>query len=672
MKKATEIRMDMEDFTYGLEKWIDQALDNDNVSDTMYDFVRKMYEESKQELHDLSVDIIAGQYDEEEQVSGPYLEAMNILPEKEEVYGSIYYINHRNDEESIWHLSYSIKKGQKNIIQNCHYYSVFHPETMTEEQIHDKLIDMLHRIEESEREDIDPSDSFATIIRFVDPDDDQDPEPEDEIIPVTEGQYLKTSMNPDRTAFVQMIRFDDHYALDLFGDAVEERSFIRFESDQVKALISTYRRLVSEYDMTEDDTFNKTEFDRLCKDADTFEVYEGYMDDLRKKVASIRKKAEKYGCDFTYEEVGETMKEVYTGEDNPITGEPINVMCKFIKVYAKGTAKINDWEFVASVEHTSAGNIFSKAMTDLQIPARYRTAPCTCEHCMTNRIRKDTFIIHNTKTNEFKQIGKSCLKDYTNGMSASGAVWFASIKDIFKKEEDRPVSVGGFGMKYFDTVTVLDFCAEVIRKFGYTKGSETQMSTKGQMLECWDFLHGNTRFWNPSDRDRVRDNLIRIKFDPKSEEAHQMTLDALEWIRNQEATNDYLWNLKTVCSLECVNSGRFGLLLSLFPTYNRDLEKQDQLKKERVSVHLGLIGDRITVKVESIRCLASWETQFGCNSLYKIVDVDGNVLTWKTSVYIDPDRLPDMITGTVKDHSEYKGVQQTVLTRCKMVFPAGD
>lgn len=159
MKKATEIRMDMENFVYGLQKWIDQALDNDNVSDTTYDFVRKMYEESKQELHDLSVDIIAGQYDEEEQVSGPYLEAMNVLPEKEEVYGSIYYINHRNDEESIWHLSYSVKKGQKNIIQNCHYFSVFHPETMTEEQIHDKLIDMLHRIEQSEREDIDQEES---------------------------------------------------------------------------------------------------------------------------------------------------------------------------------------------------------------------------------------------------------------------------------------------------------------------------------------------------------------------------------------------------------------------------------------------------------------------------------------------------------------------------------
>jgi hypothetical protein len=664
MKKATEIRMDMENFVYGLEKWIDQALDNDNVSDTTYDFVRKMYEESKQELHDLSVDIIAGQYDEEEQVSGPYLEAMNVLPEKEEVYGSIYYINHRNDEESIWHLSYSIKKGQKTIIQNCHYYSVFNPETMTAKQIHDKLIDMLHDIEESEREDIDPDDSFDTIIRFVDPDDDQDPTPAPEPENTT-PKFVKNTSDKDFNQYLHILNFGDHYALQLCGT---HESFEIFKPEQVKEMISLYRTYCTMYDLTEDDTFDKTEFDSLCKEADTFDVYEGYMDDLRKKVTSIRKKAEKYGCDFIYEEVGETMKEVYTGEDNPITGEPINVMCKFIKVYAKGTARINDWEFVASVEHTSAGNIFSKAMTDLQIPARYRTAPCTCEHCNTNRIRKDTFIIHNTKTNEFKQIGKSCLRDYSNGMSASGAVFFASLKEIFKKEEDRPISFGGFGMKYFDTVTVLDFCAEVIRKFGYTKGSETQMSTKGQMLECWDFLHGNTRFWNPSDRDRVRDNLIRIKFDPKSEEAHQMTLDALEWIRNQEATNDYLWNLKTVCNLECVNSGRFGLLLSLFPTYNRDLEKQDQLKKERVSKHLGLIGDRITVKVESVRCLASWETQFGSASLYKIVDVDGNVLTWKTSVYIDPDRLPETITGTVKDHDEYKGVQQTVLTRCKMKF----
>lgn len=66
MKKAEWIRQDMENFYYDLKNWLDQALDNDHISDEMYDFVQNMVRETKTELHDLSVDILAGKYDHEE------------------------------------------------------------------------------------------------------------------------------------------------------------------------------------------------------------------------------------------------------------------------------------------------------------------------------------------------------------------------------------------------------------------------------------------------------------------------------------------------------------------------------------------------------------------------------------------------------------------------------
>ena len=65
MKKAEWIRQDMEHFMYDLQNWLDQALDNDHISDGMYGFVQNMVREVKTELHDLSVDILAGKYDNE-------------------------------------------------------------------------------------------------------------------------------------------------------------------------------------------------------------------------------------------------------------------------------------------------------------------------------------------------------------------------------------------------------------------------------------------------------------------------------------------------------------------------------------------------------------------------------------------------------------------------------
>ena len=112
-----------------------------------------------------------------------------------------------------------------------------------------------------------------------------------------------------------------------------------------------------------------------------FSIYEGYIEALNKKVTRIRNKCAKYGCDFHYEEVGEEFRTVKN-----LNGE--EVVARFVIVEAEGTAIVNGWEMVASVEHTENGNIFSKALTDVEIPEKYRITPPVCEHCNVNRHRK--------------------------------------------------------------------------------------------------------------------------------------------------------------------------------------------------------------------------------------------------------------------------------------------
>ena len=397
-----------------------------------------------------------------------------------------------------------------------------------------------------------------------------------------------------------------------------------------------------------------------------YAIYEGHMADLMKKVTKIQNKCKKYGCDFHFAKVGEEFKEIKDLDGNIVT-------CKFILVEAEGTAVVNDWQFVSSVEHTEKGNIFGKAMTDVEIPERYRNSNSICEHCNSNRIRSNTFIVMNTVTGEFKQVGKSCLMDFTKGLSVATATWFASLKQVFEEAEDLPVSGGGYSERYYDTVELLSYAAEVIRKFGYVK-SEDSNSTKERTIDFLMVNKGMTR-WMPEDEiNRIRRDMEKVSFNPDSAEAQEMVNSALEWIIGQEASNDYMHNLKTVCSLKYNPWNRIGILVSLFPTFNRDLEiqakKEKAKKEEQNSNHVGSVGDRIQVNVQSVKCLTSWENTFSyyptTTYLYKIVDQNGNVFTWKTSTFMNEDEPPVTIKGTVKEHSEFRGVKQTVLTRCKV------
>lgn len=102
-----------------------------------------------------------------------------------------------------------------------------------------------------------------------------------------------------------------------------------------------------------------------------------------------------------------------------------------------------------------------------------------------------------------------------------------------------------------------------------------------------------------------------------------------------------------------------------------------------MSEYIGTIGERITRDVVLVGRF-SYQKRFGFSSqtnyIYTMQDADGNVFVWRTTRILDfavNDELDFIrkgdtmqITGTVKEHSEYKGTKQTVLTRCKFSLVA--
>ena len=293
---------------------------------------------------------------------------------------------------------------------------------------------------------------------------------------------------------------------------------------------------------------------------------------MRYEMKRIENKCRKYGCEFRFEIVGETFRTL-RDEDS---GEKYTA--RFVVVEAEGKAIVNDWQFVAAVEHTPKGNLFS-GVSGIEIPERYYTSNPVCEHCGTSHKRKYTYIVMNTVTGEFKQVGKSCLGDFTHGLDASAAALYISYFDTLIAGE-TPYE-GGAHTRYIEVETALKYVAETIRAFGYVRAQDAGIST---MLRAFRYyaLEQGWRGFSGKEEKQYRAEMESVSFNPDSPEIARQVADALKWVEGQEDKNNYLHNLKTVCALPYVNGKHFGLLASLFPAYNRDLKYQaEKAERER-------------------------------------------------------------------------------------------
>lgn len=391
----------------------------------------------------------------------------------------------------------------------------------------------------------------------------------------------------------------------------------------------------------------------------TYNIPVENIEALRKAITRIQRKAEKYNCTVSYEETGEFFQKGKTEDGEEITR-------KYIIVEVEGEAKVNGWIFAGTIEHTPQGNILRSIDNDHKIPERYRDARPYCEHCNTKRARKDTYVVFNEKTQEYKQVGKSCLMDYTNGLSAETAAFMLQ----WVKQVENHCSYDGTSLKhYYNTIEISKYFVETMRKLGWASSSAGGDSTKEVAMDFYGVDH--KRITYPDIVKAIEVKRAKINFDPDHIDDEYIT-KALNWAKSWDGHeyNDYRDNLKVIASMDYCEYKHLGYLASLFMAYDKEMErevKRMERNKERAkSEHIGEIKERITCKVKSFKTLTAWETQWDTTFLYEFVTDDGNVLIWKTSKWLDDEKDITTITGTVKAHNEFRGIKQTELTRCKI------
>lgn len=338
---------------------------------------------------------------------------------------------------------------------------------------------------------------------------------------------------------------------------------------------------------------------------------------------------------------------------------------KYYRVILEGeTPKLNGWQFVATLQHEGEKNIVRAIPDAPDMPRRFRTRGPVCDHCQTNRQRNDTYVVF--KQGTFKQVGSTCLRDFTGAndphLAASAAERFALLVTLARDSEDY-IPTGGGHNKNLRTDRYLAYVVSEIRQHGwmsrskarYEPGTATADSALNTMLKP-DGYKKNSDY--PTEADKAAAE------------------EALTWAREElpqnSDPNDYEWNLMIAAEGEYMEAREAGLIASVVIAYRKSREwKSEREAKEEAaaaSEWQGEIKERRDWRL-IYKTTFSTETHYGAMDIHSFEDEAGNFFKWFTS-----SDAPDMVEGqvytvrgTVKKHAEWNDAKETHLTRCS--FP---
>lgn len=391
--------------------------------------------------------------------------------------------------------------------------------------------------------------------------------------------------------------------------------------------------------------------------AKTYEIPAENFAKLELKINALARRAVKLDLpEPVLEVVGERMVKTLD-----IAGLPTGKFRKVFDVVVSGdNPQLEGWTLVAIIEHLPDGNLIKNIPPTGLIPGpileRYRTIEPICEHCKLERSRKLTFLILKD-SGENIIVGSDCLKDFTGHKNPEAlAKWYSVLEDTLEEAEHEDFGGGG-PSNYLSLAGYLDVVSAIIEKYGWVSRGEADIR--------------NQR----SSADLALDPYVEISVD--EDNIAEAGLVA-SWVRNQlsvqEDLSDYEHSLVVIFGTEESTGSHFhikhaGYVASAINAYQRHLLDKS-LADNATSEYQGEIGERLDL-VLTVKKRLEYEGFNYLDTLHITImeDEDGNVYVWKTSAKKLGEGETYKVRGTVKAHNDYKGINQTILTRCAISCP---
>src|SRR5690554_411993 len=395
-------------------------------------------------------------------------------------------------------------------------------------------------------------------------------------------------------------------------------------------------------------------------------IPKSHLPALKIKVEALGRKAAKLGMEpFGIEVLEEAVKpwtrQILDMEDR--VGYHRQEMIHAVKVRVTGEPpQMDGFRLIARIdmEAAHAARVTPLTWAYDSIPEPYFSGEATghCDHCHQPRERRWLFLLEEVSSGKILEVGRTCLKDFLghsggDTMLRRAQLLLSVINLMEEIDEDGYVQGGRPPEPVVDLRWFMSAAAMQIRKRGFV--SRTLAEETGELATA-----------------DVVGEMVRTGV----EQRKGIAAFALEDVNKADAVLAWAREVLPVKAEHSefetmiVHHARFdtvglkrgsGVMTAAITAYDRDQEQTASLEELLALGYAGDPGERLELLCERKRSFSS-ETKWGLMWKHIFCDTDGRQLVWKTSKAIEETKVK--LKGRVKEHGEYRGIPQTIMTRC--------
>lgn len=400
------------------------------------------------------------------------------------------------------------------------------------------------------------------------------------------------------------------------------------------------------------------------------------LETIQNKLAKLNKRAAKLGCAPITLAVGEHEDEpiLEREEAPPYKWLPTGRMRRWLHVKVTGEApKLNGWEFVAALDVLEGGTVI-RAVPGYGVPVEYRKAEPHCDHCQKVRNRRTHYLLRNDYF-QHKMVGSACIKDFLGHVSpealVKGAEWLMSAEDLMEAAEDSEWGGGGGASYGLITEDYLAWVIVAIETCGWLSRSAARNIDKTATSDI------ALNFQDPKARRQMKNPPPDPTEAQRAEaaEVHEWVIALVE----RPNLSDYEHNLAVAGAGEVTRWNHSGIVASAVVAFRREREREIKRRERAVARpkstgYIGEVGKRLEIDA-TVTWLGSTESNWGTTTIVKLMDAEGRMAVWFSSRALPLGPNNEVIgqgtklklKATVKEHKDYKGEPETVITRAKIV-----
>lgn len=336
------------------------------------------------------------------------------------------------------------------------------------------------------------------------------------------------------------------------------------------------------------------------------------------------------------------------------------------------------WQFAAALDRVPGTEEFMMRAAPDHDFGGWRPEPGRCDHCGKYRDRNTTYLVTHPESGETMQVGASCMEAFL-GIKPKG-LWTlgTGMNDLYDDDDPPP-----------PTATEVEDNRELIAKSLVASDMGKRYVSKSRAME-WGARSTADRIEDLFGSDRYR--CLTPEMREEREQAAQrlqevLASDLVDQVISAGTAvgtdSDYGRNLTTALEAGFATQKMEGTVISAVAVYGRQQREaaKEQAKVDRVAsaaegfvapvkTRLRDVPATVTNVYESTRPRYAYPYGDEPFQIITLRDAEGHEIVWKTGAIqqVEPGSTVVM-TGTVKAHTQYQGVDQTEISRAKFELP---